>query len=65
MIKVIIEGQEFPREKIDTSYEKKNEELKRQINSYPLVINRSVFKKTKEEKELVNNLRIKFKNRNK
>lgn len=49
----------------DINYEKKNQELKRQINSYPLSIDRSVFKKTKEEKELVNNLKIKFKNRNK
>ena len=47
------------------NYEKKNEELKRQINSYPLIIDRSVFKKTKEEKELVNNLKTIFKNRNK
>lgn len=66
MIKVIIDNDGFvAKEAKDINYEKKNEELKRQINSYPLIIDRSVFRKTKEEKELVNNLKIKFKNRNK
>lgn len=61
MIKVILETGGFLKEKVDTSYEKKREELKKYINSFPLVVDREVFKKTKEEKELVNKLKRRFK----
>ena len=33
------------------AYLREKEKLQREINSYPLVIDRSVFKKTKEEKD--------------
>lgn len=47
----------------DTSYEQRNEALKKYINSFPLVIDRTVFKKTKKEKELVNKVKLQFKNK--
>lgn len=47
----------------DHQREQRNEALKKQINSYPLVIDRSVFKKTKKEKQKVNRLRLEFKNK--
>lgn len=65
MIKVIIESNGVLKEKVDTSYEKKREELRKQINSNPLVVNREVFKKTKEEKELVNKLKRRWKSKTK
>lgn len=49
--------------KYGAAYEKKRKELHDQINSYNLVINREVFKKTKEEKEKVKKERLKFKNK--
>lgn len=61
MIKVILESGGVFKEKVDTGYEKKREELRQQINSFPLVVDREVFKKTKEEKELVNKLKRRFK----
>lgn len=61
MIKVILETGGFLKEVTNPSYEKKREELKQYINSHPLVVNREVFKKTKEEKELVNKLKRRFK----
>lgn len=57
MIKVIIETDGYLKEVTNPSYEKKREELRKQINSHPLVVNKEVFKKTKEEKELVNKLK--------
>ena len=47
----------------NTSYEQRNEALKKYINSFPLVIDRTVFKKTKKEKELVNKVKLEFKNK--
>ena len=61
MIKVIIESGGVLKEKVDTSYEKKREELRKQINSHPLVVDREVFRKTQKEKELVNKLKRRFK----
>ena len=49
---------------VDHKREQMNEKLKKHINSFPLVIDRTVFRKTKEEKELVNKLRTQFKNKN-
>lgn len=63
MTRVIIEESGFLKEKKDFGYEKKNEALKQYINSFPLVIDRSVFTKTKKEKQLVNKLKRQFKNK--
>ena len=63
MIKVIIEGSQSPRERVNTEYEKRKEDLQRLVNSYPLVVNREVFKKTKEEKEQVKIARVQYKNK--
>lgn len=65
MIKVIIEGSQSPRERVNTEYEKRREYLQQLVNSYPLVVNREVFKKTKEEKEKVKIARVQYKNKNK
>lgn len=65
MIKVILETGGFLKEVTNPSYEKKREELRKLINSHPLVVNREVFKKTKEEKELVNKLKLRWKSKTK
>ena len=65
MIKVILETDGFLKEVTNPSYEKKREELRKLINSNPLVVNREVFKKTKEEKELVNKLKRRWKSKTK
>ena len=57
---VVSEAVTMPR-----TYEQRNEALKKYINSFPLVIDRAVFKKTKKEKELVNKVKLQFKNRQK
>lgn len=64
-VRIILEGQQAPRAQVDLGYEKKNKELKDQINSYPVTINREVFKKTAKEKELLNKVRRQYKNNNK
>lgn len=53
------------KEVVNHQYEQRNEQLKKYINSFPLVIDRTVFKKTKKEKELVNKVKLQFKNRQK
>lgn len=63
MIKVIIEGSQSPRERVNTEYEKRKDDLQQLVNSYPLVVNREVFKKTKEEKEQVKIARVQYKNK--
>lgn len=45
----------------DSSYEKKRTNFGKQINSYPLIIDRGVFEKTKKEKEELKKQRSKFK----
>lgn len=65
-MKVIIDNGGFvPEAGGKTQYEQRNEQLKKYINSFPLVIDRTVFKKTKKEKELVNKVKLQFKNRQK
>lgn len=49
--------------KYGAAYDKRRKELQDQINSYNLVINREVFKKTKGEKEQVKKERLRFKNK--
>lgn len=61
MIKVILETGGFLKEVTNPSYEKKREELKQYINSFPLVVDREVFRKTQKEKELVNKLKRRWK----
>lgn len=56
-IKVILTGGETFKERVNSDYEKKNEALKRYINSFPLTVDRGCFKKTKEEKEKVKQAR--------
>lgn len=64
-MKVIIDNDGIVTEAVtDLKREQMNEKLRKHINSFPLVIDRTVFKKTKEEKELVNKLRTQFKNKN-
>lgn len=53
------------KEVVNHQYEQRNEALKKYINSFPLVIDRTVFKKTKKEKELVNKVKLQFKNKQK
>ena len=50
-------------ERIDTQREARRQALHKQINKHRVEINRSVFRKTKEEKEELNKRRISFKNR--
>lgn len=65
-MKVIIDNGGFvPEAGVNSQYEQRNEQLKKYINSFPLVIDRTVFKKTKKEKELVNKVKLQFKNRQK
>ena len=61
MIKVVITDNKVLKEKVDVNYEKKREVIQKEINSNNLVIDREVFRKTKEEKELVNKLKRRFK----
>lgn len=50
-------------ERIDTQREARRQALHKQINKYKVEINRSVFRKTKEEKEELKKRRISYKNR--
>lgn len=43
--------------------DKKRFEVQRDINSYPINIDRNIFQKTKEEKEQVKLAKIRFKNK--
>lgn len=65
MVKVIIDKSEevFKEDVKQTPYEKRNENLKEYINRHKICIDKTVFKKTKEEKELLSKLKNKFKNR--
>ena len=61
MIKVVITDNKVLKEKVNVDYEKKREAIRKEINSYPINVDRSVFTKTKDEKELVNKLKRRFK----
>lgn len=50
-------------ERIDTQRESLRQALRKQINKYKVDIDRSVFRKTKEEKEELKKRRINYKNR--
>lgn len=50
-------------ERIDTQRESLRQALHKQINKYKVDIDRSVFRKTKEEKEELKKRRINYKNR--
>lgn len=63
-MKVIIDTDGFvPEAGTDHQREQRNQTLKRYINSFPLTIDRGVFKKTQKEKKVVNKLKRQYKNR--
>lgn len=65
MIKVVIDDLVTGKAPETDRFENKKREVQKEINSYPLIIDRKCFQKTKEEKELVNNLKVRWKNKNK
>lgn len=65
MIKVVIDDLVTGKAPETDRFENKKREVQKEINSYPLSIDRKWFQKTKEEKELVNNLKVRWKNKNK
>ena len=50
-------------ERVDTQREARREALHKQINKHKVDIDRSVFRKTKKEKEELKKRRISYKNR--
>lgn len=62
-MKIVFDTDGFvPEAGTDRQREQRNQTLKRYINSFPLIINRGVFKKTQKEKRVVNKLKRQYKN---